>query len=72
MNFKSPPYQREASGESNDNILYWAELISEDIIITWRNLIPRIAEVAKTLENTVDPLNRTTIEADTTIKSEEI
>ena len=45
---------------------------SEDIVITWRNLIPRIAEVAKTLENTVDPLSRTTIEAVTTIKSEEI
>ena len=43
-----------------------------DIFITCRNLIPRIAEVAKTLENTVDPLNRTTMEADTTIKSKEI
>ena len=42
------------------------------IFITCRNLIPRIAEVAKTLENTVDPLNRTTMEADTTIKSKEI
>ena len=46
--------------------------MSDDILITCRNLIPRIADVAKTLENTVDPLNRTTIEADTTIKSEEI
>ena len=70
MNLKIPPYQREASEESNDDILTIDR--SDDSSLTCRNLIPRMAEVAKTLENTVEPLNRTTIEADTTIKSEEI
>ena len=41
------------------------------IIFTCRNLIPRIAEVAKTLEKTVEPLSRTTMEAETTIKSDQ-
>ena len=69
MNLKIPPYQREAFEVSTDDVLYWDLMI---LFITCKNLIPRIADVAKTLENTVDPLNTTTIEADTTIKSEEI
>ena len=39
--------------------------------LTCRNLIPRIADVANTLEKTVDPLRRTTTEAVTTRRSQE-